>query len=190
MASTRNTLIETATCLFAERGYDAVGVLEIVETAGVTKPTLYHHFKNKLGLFEAIIAYHSATLLPRVQQAATYEHDIIANIQKLVQTYFTYAQEYPTFYRLLLAANFAPPNSETYPFIAALQDEQFHLFESLFEQATEDHGNMRGRQQRYAVSLRGTIDTYIGVALQGNLALSQPNLTHDIVHQFMHGIFS
>ena len=40
----RARLLDCAQDLFAARGYDAVGVQEIVEAAGVTKPTLYHYF--------------------------------------------------------------------------------------------------------------------------------------------------
>ena len=36
--------------LFAERGYDATSVREIVEAAGVAKPTLYYYFRSKEGL--------------------------------------------------------------------------------------------------------------------------------------------
>ncbi|HIS80092.1 MAG TPA: helix-turn-helix transcriptional regulator [Candidatus Scatomonas merdavium] len=36
----RERLLEAALSLFYEKGYDAVGVQEIVEAAGVTKPTL------------------------------------------------------------------------------------------------------------------------------------------------------
>ncbi len=40
---TRARILCHALQLFASRGYDATGVQEIVEAAGVTKPTLYHY---------------------------------------------------------------------------------------------------------------------------------------------------
>jgi TetR/AcrR family transcriptional regulator len=48
-------LIKIATSLFAEKGYASTSVREIVERAGVTKPVLYYYFKNKEGLFYAIL---------------------------------------------------------------------------------------------------------------------------------------
>jgi len=48
-------LINISTALFALHGYDAVGIKEIVDKAGVTKPTLYHHFGNKEGLLKAAL---------------------------------------------------------------------------------------------------------------------------------------
>ena len=55
-AWTASVLIERALELFAARGYDAVGVQEIVEAAGMTKPTLYHWFGSKQGLLRAALA--------------------------------------------------------------------------------------------------------------------------------------
>jgi len=45
--SSKEKILEAALDLFAEKGYDATGVQEIVATAGVTKGALYHHFAAK-----------------------------------------------------------------------------------------------------------------------------------------------
>jgi TetR/AcrR family transcriptional regulator len=41
--------------LFSEKGYDATSVREICEAAGVTKPTLYHFYGSKEGVYRAIV---------------------------------------------------------------------------------------------------------------------------------------
>jgi AcrR family transcriptional regulator len=51
---TRERLIDVAHDLFAERGYAAVGTEEIVARAGVTRGALYHHFRDKQDLFQAV----------------------------------------------------------------------------------------------------------------------------------------
>lgn len=48
-------LMTAALQLFITRGYSATTVREIVEAAGVTKPVLYYYFKNKEGLYLAIM---------------------------------------------------------------------------------------------------------------------------------------
>lgn len=45
--SRRDHLIETALELFRQGGYHATGIEKILSTAGVSKPTLYRHFKSK-----------------------------------------------------------------------------------------------------------------------------------------------
>jgi AcrR family transcriptional regulator len=41
--------------LFSSKGYDAVSVREICEAAGITKPTLYHFYGSKEGVFRALL---------------------------------------------------------------------------------------------------------------------------------------
>lgn len=50
----RRTLLREAARLFAERGYDAVSVREIVEACGCTKPAMYYHFGSKDGVAVAL----------------------------------------------------------------------------------------------------------------------------------------
>jgi AcrR family transcriptional regulator len=52
--TTRRALLDAGRALFAERGYDEVGVGEISRAAGVTSGAIYHHFESKAGLFGAV----------------------------------------------------------------------------------------------------------------------------------------
>jgi AcrR family transcriptional regulator len=54
-ADTRAELLDAATNVFAERGYQAATVDEIVATAGLSKGTFYWHFESKEGLFAALL---------------------------------------------------------------------------------------------------------------------------------------
>lgn len=51
---TRNLLISVARALFAERGYAATSIDEVIQRAGVAKGALYHHFTGKEALFRAV----------------------------------------------------------------------------------------------------------------------------------------
>ena len=47
MADTRSRIVAAAVALFAEQGYDATSVNQVVARAGVAKGALYHHFGSK-----------------------------------------------------------------------------------------------------------------------------------------------
>lgn len=51
---TRATLVSVARTLFAEAGYAGTSTEEVVQRAGVTRGALYHHFRDKRELFEAV----------------------------------------------------------------------------------------------------------------------------------------
>ena len=53
--STKERIVLAALDLFAEKGYDGVGVDQIAETVGIKGPSLYHHFKSKEDILNAII---------------------------------------------------------------------------------------------------------------------------------------
>lgn len=52
--SARARLLEIAVVRFQELGYERANVVDIARDAGVTTGSLYHHFKNKLGLYLVI----------------------------------------------------------------------------------------------------------------------------------------
>jgi AcrR family transcriptional regulator len=53
--ATREQLIEVATRLFAERGYEDTSIEEVLTAAGVSRGALYHHFGGKDALFKAVV---------------------------------------------------------------------------------------------------------------------------------------
>ena len=53
-ASTKRALVDVALELFARKGYAGTSLDEIVAGARVTKGALYHHFRGKQELFEAV----------------------------------------------------------------------------------------------------------------------------------------
>ncbi|MGU3284704.1 TetR/AcrR family transcriptional regulator [Methylobacterium mesophilicum] len=48
-------IVEVATQLFIERGFDGTSIDAVAEAAGVSKPTLYSRYQDKRALFEAVL---------------------------------------------------------------------------------------------------------------------------------------
>jgi AcrR family transcriptional regulator len=50
-AATQDRILEAATQLFLDRGFDATTVAQVAETAGVSRATVFWHFSDKKSLF-------------------------------------------------------------------------------------------------------------------------------------------
>jgi AcrR family transcriptional regulator len=185
----RSTLLKCALELFAARGYDGVGVQEIVEAAGVTKPTLYYYFGSKQGLLQALLEEYAARLQDALREAAAYQGDLTGSLMRVAKAFFDFAQVNPTYYRMQMSMWFAPMESDPFQVIAGLNEQQYRIIEDLFFQAARDHGNMRGRHQAYALTFIGMLNTYITLWLNGYNNLLDDQI-HRVVHQFEHGIYS
>ena len=62
-------MLEAASRLFTERGFDGVSMEEIAEAVGITKPMLYAYFESKEGLFVACIERAAEPVLDVVRGA-------------------------------------------------------------------------------------------------------------------------
>ena len=54
--TTKERILDAALTLFAEKGYDGVGVDFIAEKAGLKGPSLYKHFKGKEEILDTLIS--------------------------------------------------------------------------------------------------------------------------------------
>ena len=65
----RGRLIEVATSLFAEHGYEGTSVEAVLAAAGVSRGALYHHFAGKEALFSAVLLALSDCVTAEVTEA-------------------------------------------------------------------------------------------------------------------------
>ncbi|OME96705.1 MULTISPECIES: TetR/AcrR family transcriptional regulator [Paenibacillus] len=68
-------LLKVARAHFTEKGYANAALEEIADEAKVTRGALYHHFKNKLGLFLAVLELVQSEIAQRVETEAGSSED-------------------------------------------------------------------------------------------------------------------
>ena len=94
--------------LFASQGYDATSVREIVEAAGVTKPTLYYHFGSKEGLAHALLNVPLSALAETLQALAEAGGAAEVILEELFEAHFAFCREDPDRARFYYAICFGP----------------------------------------------------------------------------------
>lgn len=185
----RSALIESACSLFAQRGYDGVGVQELVDSVGVTKPTLYHYFGSKHGILEALLSTYLKPFGVKLSEKSIYQNDIVKSLEDIARYYFEFVRSEPGFFRFWMTIRLAPPQSIPFQSLLSYSQTQQALISNLFANAAKQHGNLRGKSEMLAVSFISLLQIYATDALQGNQLLDEKTV-YQIVHQFMYGIFA
>lgn len=83
--STRDVILDAAERRFAERGFAGVSVREIAGDAGLkNQASLYHHFKNKKALYEAVLQRGLAPVIELVASSQTAGDPSDAVLERIV----------------------------------------------------------------------------------------------------------
>ena len=108
----RQLIMNSALTLFYESGYDAVGVQQIVDSAGVSKPTLYYYFGSKQGLLEALLNEHFQPMEQKLIEASETGKNIPEKLYRIARAFFNGASEDPKFHMLMMALFYSGRKSE------------------------------------------------------------------------------
>ncbi|WDH82871.1 TetR/AcrR family transcriptional regulator [Paenibacillus urinalis] len=73
---TINSLIEVARGYFTEHGYADSALEDIAKESGLTRGALYHHFKNKKGLFHFVLESVQKDVAKRIEAEAAKSEDV------------------------------------------------------------------------------------------------------------------
>lgn len=66
----RNEILDAADELFGEKGFDGTSTNDILGKVGIARGTLYHHFKSKEDIMDALIERYSGNMLGAAQAIA------------------------------------------------------------------------------------------------------------------------
>jgi AcrR family transcriptional regulator len=105
----RQRLFEAAQKTFANCGYAAASVQDIVDLARVTKPTLYYYFGSKEGLYQAMVDYAQDERYQLMQKAAAQYEDFEDQLVAVLEVLFRFAREHQELTRICFASAFAAP---------------------------------------------------------------------------------
>lgn len=158
--TTKKHILDVARREFFKKGYAGTSINVVVESANVTKPTVYYHFKNKEGLFAALVqeAYDDCFENRRTQVD---ERALISEqIFQIVNADFAFCLSKPTLVHFVLSSTFPLPDEQTID-LQPIHLRDYEFFKSIIE---------RG-QERGEIDLKVDVIT-AALALQGTIAIN------------------
>jgi TetR/AcrR family transcriptional regulator, transcriptional repressor for nem operon len=109
MKDTRDFIIDEAYSLFLNNSYECVSISKISDTIGLTKGALYYHFRNKEGLYRAVIDkfYPISSILVDLNTISLKEYNnaVIEHMYNILQTIFGIGDKFSPINYFSLIAN-------------------------------------------------------------------------------------
>lgn len=93
-----DALFDAAMEAFISQGYEQASINQILQKAGMSKGQFYYHFKNKEGLYLALIGVmieRKRTFLAQVLRPEDFQADIFTLFKRQVRYGMAFAAEYP-----------------------------------------------------------------------------------------------
>lgn len=81
--SKRSTVLENATALFMEHGFNSVGIEAVINASGVARMTMYRNFSSKNALVEAVLRERSARLLVELSKQVLAKRTTMTRIKAI-----------------------------------------------------------------------------------------------------------
>ena len=133
----RQAILDSATIVFAERGYVDAEMQAIADHLNVGKGTLYRHFMTKESLFLAVVDAAMVRLRQQIDEAADESSAPLDQIASGVRAYLSFFRNHPEVVELLIQerAHFRDRKQSTY-FLH--QDQAMNRWEALYLQLIKD----------------------------------------------------
>lgn len=162
-SDTRQHLLRAALRHFANSGYAATSVQDIVDDAQLSKPALYYHFQDKAGLFQALVHEAHDERYRLLRAAVAGQTGIRAQLEAALAALFAYFRENRDLMRLAFATMFAAPGEV--PEDVGCEEKCRRNFEFIHELIKE--AQQRGEldphfgSQELAFGIYGLVNFYI-----------------------------
>jgi AcrR family transcriptional regulator len=98
----REQLVEAATQVFAERGFEGARVEQIADAAEVSPGLLYRHFDGKQELYTEILQLANRELMAHLTQAAAPDQPTAERVRRGLDAFFTFVEDHRQLWQMLM----------------------------------------------------------------------------------------
>ena len=159
--------------LFSSKGYDATSVREICEAAGITKPTLYHFFGSKEGVYRALVDGALDDFRQAVTRAMQAPGSAVDRLRRVGRAYFESARGRRDLLRFIFGLIHNPATSAPRTDFPRFYDEVVAQIAAEVEAGVARGEFVPGRADLRMLILMGAL----GEALCGYLIVGKPQLS-------------
>jgi AcrR family transcriptional regulator len=104
--SSRDKILDVAEALFSRRGFAGIGLREVADASGLSKSSLFHHFRGKEQLYHEVILRVLQRIRERFDANLVQSGSPRAQLERWLEELIDTFAEHPTIPRLLLRSLF------------------------------------------------------------------------------------
>ena len=193
--NSRAEILKCAMMLFSKNGYEGTSPNEIVETVGITKPTMYYFFGDKEGLLNTLLSENYTKLNDVLNHVCiyhpdpeNYDNDVKPLLMRIAKSIFKFAELYKEFFIYNISLNSAPVESKAAKVSEKYSLEQYEIITRLFSEISKAHGNLAGKEATLAFRFISLLNAQVTLWFREKSDLSDTT-AESLVIGFMHGIF-
>ena len=97
----RERILEAATLVFAEQGYERASFGAIAKLAGISRPVIYDHFASKEELHLLLLERERDRILEHVKVELAGSEDPAERVARALDAFFAYVETHPYAWRML-----------------------------------------------------------------------------------------
>jgi TetR/AcrR family transcriptional regulator len=166
-------ILKKALELFSEKGYDATSVREICEAAGITKPTLYHFYGSKEGVYRAIVDGALMRFQSDLIRSLGGDGSLRDRLVRMARTYVEGTLREPDLARFVMALIHNSPRSAPATDLVGFYQTILDALAAALDGAVSGGELRPGRTDVRLLVFMGAL----GEAMHGHLLVGQPDLT-------------
>lgn len=139
MNNTKSTIINVATRLFAEQGFENTSISKICAEAKVSKGAIYHHFSSKNEILRSLFSITTKKMMD-IGSAANSATNPKSQIIQIIENVFTQLENDKQFFKLNLNIMFQPSTRKILDnLIKERADFIFNQIYGIFKQLDQKH---------------------------------------------------
>ncbi len=168
-SDTERKLFDCALTIFAEKGYDATSVRDIIHAAGVKQPTLYYYCNDKKDLFLRLVRMKYEASLEQMKTVIDNTSGCREVLQKIMVSAFVGCAEDPRVARVMFQTAFGAPIDGISEVLDELGHRRFQLIRGVIRQGVSSGQLAKSSIDGLALAFCCLMDQHI------NLLARQPN---------------
>lgn len=140
---TEERLLDAALTLFAEKGYEAASVREIIETTGVSRPVLYYYCSSKEDLFKRLVRWKHDEAYRELGKNISETKGCPQRLRSIMRGSFAFCVTDPRVPRLMFQTHFGPNIPGISEFLAEVAKLRFLIIHQVMQEGL-DAGELKG----------------------------------------------